>query len=84
MRVRHHQWRFGESRTRDLPQVQGAAFLMARIGGGTEYRGVCISQPARSTLLTISIGDQKVALNKTQALRLADYLSEEAGYLDEN
>lgn len=56
---------------------------MSIIGSTTEYRGVKIDTPARSTLLTVSIGNQQVALTKRQAKMLADYLDEEAGYLED-
>lgn len=56
---------------------------MSTISTSTEYRGVTISAPARSTLLTVSIGDQRVALKKWQARLLADYLLEEADNLED-
>jgi hypothetical protein len=56
---------------------------MSLVTTGTEYRGVKIETPARSTLLTVSIGNQKVALTKRQAQLLADYLAEEASYLED-
>lgn len=55
---------------------------MSIIGSTTEYRGVKIEVPPRSTLLTVSIGIQRVTLDKRQAKLLAEYLSEEADYLD--
>jgi hypothetical protein len=56
---------------------------MSTISVGTEYRGVVIDSPARSRLLTISIGDQRVALNKWQAKLLAEYLNDDADNLEE-
>lgn len=56
---------------------------MSIISTETVFRGVRIEAPARSTLLTVSIGDNRVALTKWQALLLADYLKEDAEGLDD-